>query len=57
MTEFLTTFNTEHPLLWALLVFGVVATTSLALYLFWELLLRLISLFGSYKNSHLKGLS
>ena len=51
MTEFLTTFNTDHPLLWALLVLGVVATTSLALYLFWELLLRLIFPFGSSKKS------
>ncbi len=55
MTEFLTTFNTGHPVLWALLVLGVVATTSLVLYLFWELLLRVISPFGSSKHSDHEG--
>ena len=41
--EFLRTFNVNYPLLWALLVMAVVAVTSLALYLFWELTLRLFS--------------
>ena len=41
--EFLRTFNVNYPLLWALLVMAVVAVTSLALYLFWELALRLFS--------------
>ena len=41
LTEFLTTFPVNNPLLWALLVMVVVAGTSLALFLFWEVLLRL----------------
>ena len=41
--EFLRTFNVNYPLLWALLVMAVVAVTSLTLYLFWELVLRLFS--------------
>ena len=41
--EFLKTFNVNYPLVWALLVMAVVAVTSLTLYLFWELVLRLFS--------------
>ena len=43
LTEFLRTFNTAYPLLWALLVMAVVACTGLALYFFWEGVLRLFS--------------
>jgi len=41
--EFLRTFNVDYPLVWALLVMAVVAVTSLTLFLFWELVLRLFS--------------
>ena len=41
LTEFLTTFPIDSPLLWALLVMAVVAGASMALFLFWETLLRL----------------
>ena len=47
LTEFLKTFPMDNPLLWALLVMVVVAVTSLALFLFWEVLLRLRLPFGS----------
>ena len=47
VTEFLTTFPIDNPLLWALLVMVVVAVTSLALFLFWEVLLRVKVPFGS----------
>ena len=43
LTEFLRTFNTAYPLLWALFVMGVVACTGLGLYFFWEGVLRLFS--------------
>ena len=39
LTHFLKTFSADEPLLWALLVTGVVAAASLALYVFWELVL------------------
>ena len=60
VAEFLTTFPIDNPLLWALLVMVVVAATSLALFLFWEVLLRLrfpfrSSLFGSSKDNHQSG--
>ena len=37
VTSFLKTFSADQPILWALLVMAVVATTSLTLYAFWEL--------------------
>ncbi len=55
LTEFLTTFPIDNPLLWALLVMVLVAVTSLALFLFWEVLLRLRFPFGSSKDNHQSG--
>ena len=42
LSEFLRTFSSDHSLLWALMVTGAVAGTSLLLFLFWELVLRLV---------------
>ncbi len=42
LTEFLKTFSTSHSVLWALLIMGVMATTSLALYAFWEVALKML---------------
>jgi hypothetical protein len=42
VTEFLRTVSDEHRVLWALLILGVVAGTSLALFGFWELVLRFL---------------
>ena len=60
LTEFLKTFPIDNPLLWALLIMAVVAATSLALFLFWEVLLRLrlpfgSSSLGSSKDDHQSG--
>jgi hypothetical protein len=43
LTDFLKTFSADHSVLWALLVVAVVSTTSLVLFVFWELVLRLLS--------------
>ena len=52
ITEFMTTFSADYPLLWALLVVAVVACTSLLLFVFWETALRIFLLpWGSRKNS------
>lgn len=49
--EFITTFSADYPLLWALLVVGVVACASLLLFVFWETALRLFpSPWASRKN-------
>ena len=40
LTDFLKSFSVDYPVLWALTVVAVVATTSLTLYAFWELVLR-----------------
>ena len=52
--EFLRTFNVNYPLLWAVLVMAVVAVTSLALYLFWELVLRLFSIGNTSRRRQTK---
>ena len=43
LTEFMRTFSTGHPVLWAFLVMGVVAATGLLLYAFWEVVLSLVA--------------
>jgi hypothetical protein len=48
IASFLKSFSTNFPLLWALLVMMVIAGTGLALYAFWELVLRWVPrVFGS----------
>lgn len=42
ISDFLKDLSTDSPALWALLVLGAMATVSLGLYLFWELLLGLV---------------
>ena len=42
VTHFLKTFSADQPILWALLVMAVVATISLTMYAFWELVWRLL---------------
>ena len=52
LTDFLTTFNVQWPLLWAVLVTLVVAGTGLLLYAFWELTLGgLVKLFTRLRRS------
>ena len=51
LTDSMTTFTADYPALWALLVMAVVACTSLLLYAFWEVVLRLLFLKGSVKNN------
>ena len=43
VADFLRTFSVGNPILWALLVMAVVSFTSLALFFFWEVVLRLLS--------------
>ena len=40
LTHFLKTFSSEYPFFWALLVMAVIALAGLALYGFWEVVLR-----------------
>ena len=55
VNEFLTTFPIDNPLLWALLVMVVVAATSVAFFIVWEVLLGLRVPFGSSKNNRQSG--
>lgn len=52
LNDFLRTFSVGYPVFWAFLVMAVVASTSLTLYLFWELVLRLLFAGNSLKNVH-----
>ena len=36
MNEFLTNYSSDHTLLWALLIIGVVAAAAISLHLFWS---------------------
>ena len=51
LTDFMKTFSADHRALWALLVMAVVACTSLLLFAFWEVVLRLLFLKGSVKKN------
>lgn len=42
LASFLQEISSQTPLLWALLVMVVVATTALGLYTLWELVMRLV---------------
>ena len=48
LSDFLSAFSLHQPVLWALLVMAVVATISLGLHAFWELVWRLLSLGSSW---------
>ena len=36
MNEFLTSYSSDHTLLWALLIIGVIAAAAISLHLFWS---------------------
>lgn len=46
ISDFLQTLSGDSPELWAVLVLGVIATLSLALYALWEVVLRLVPKLG-----------
>ena len=43
MNEFLTNFSSDHTLLWALLIVGVVGSSAIALHLFWTGVFRSVA--------------
>ena len=53
LTHFLKTFSSESPFLWALLVMVIIAVAGLALYGFWEIVLRGVGMvFGGGNVGH-----
>ena len=40
LAEFMKNFSADHSVLWALLIVAVVASTGMALFAFWELVLN-----------------
>ena len=48
MNEFLTEFSADYTLLWGLFIIATMATSALALHVFWSIVLRTIAnLFGN----------
>ncbi len=43
LTTFMSSLSADSPLLWPLLVVGIVAVFALVLYTFWEVVLRLVA--------------
>ena len=43
MNEFLTSYSSDHTLLWALLIIGVVAASAMGLHLFWTAVFRSVA--------------
>ena len=52
MNEFLTNYSSDHTLLWALLIIGVVAAVAISLHLFWSGVFQVVAaLFGRRSKS------
>ncbi len=43
MNEFLTTYSSDHTLLWALLIIGAVAVAAISLHTFWTIVFRTVA--------------
>ncbi len=51
LSQFLRTFSEGYPFPWALSVMGVVAAAGLTLYVFWEVVLRVLAAVLSFRKS------
>lgn len=50
LTNFLGSFSTDYPILWALLVMVVIGGSGLGLYAFWEVVLKVVAAVFSKDN-------
>lgn len=55
LANFLRSFSSGYPILWALLVMVVVVCAALSLYGFWELVLRSLMALFRPRNEHRSG--
>ena len=46
MNEFLTNFSSDHTLLWALLIIGVIGSSAVGLHLFWTAVFKSVAALG-----------
>ena len=53
LNDFLRTFSAESPWLWALLIMAVMSVSSLVLYAFWEVVIKILLAIG--QSRHNKG--
>ncbi len=43
MNEFLTSYSSDHTLLWALLIIGAVAVAAISFHTFWTIVFRTVA--------------
>ena len=43
MNEFLTSYSSDHTLLWALMIIGAVAAAAIAFHTFWTVVFRAVA--------------
>ncbi len=43
MNEFLTSYSSDHTLLWALLIIGAVAVAAIGFHIFWTIVFRTVA--------------
>jgi len=43
MNEFLTSYSSDHTLLWALLIIGAVAVAAISFHIFWTVIFRTVA--------------
>ncbi len=43
MNEFLTSYSSDHTLLWALLIIGAVAVAAISFHIFWTIVFRTVA--------------
>ncbi len=49
--DFLRTFSAESPWLWALLIMAVMSVSSLVLYAFWEVVIKILLAIGQARHN------
>jgi len=55
LASFLTTFSIEYPILWALLIIGVVAVAAIGLHIFWTIVSRTVGTLRRMPRSRREG--
>jgi len=55
LTNFLTTFSGEYPILWALLIIGAVAVAAIGLHIFWTIVFRAVGTLRRTPQSRREG--
>ncbi len=55
MNEFLTSYSSDHTLLWALLIIGAVAVAAIGFHTFWTIVFRTVATLRAMPGRRRKG--